>query len=311
MIEIIPDPLDGERVDRVVSMLLGISRSAAASAVSSGLVTLDEVEVTKSSQRVATGQVLSVDDAVFAPEDELASDPSVELNIVHVDDDVLVLDKAVGQIVHPGAGHTSGTIAQGVLAKYPEVRHVGEPSRPGIVHRLDKGTSGVFMIARTAEAYESLSEQLRDRTVFRRYLTFAWGEPQTPRGVIEAPIGRAVRDPTRMVVREDGKAARTSYSVLASWKEPKLSLFSCQLDTGRTHQIRVHLEAIHHPVVGDGRYGGGRDRLGLERPALHAAELGFSHPVTGEDLAFSSPLPTDLQALITELGPADTGEIPT
>lgn len=311
MIETIPDPLDGERVDRVVSMLLGISRSAAANAVSAGFVTLDAVAVAKSSQRVATGQELAVDDAVLAPEDELASDPSVELDIVHVDDHVLVIDKAVGQIVHPGAGHTSGTLAQGVLARYPEVRTVGDPARPGIVHRLDKGTSGVFMIARTDEAYDSLTRQLRDRTVFRRYLTFGWGHPQTPRGVVEAPIGRAVRDPTRMVVREDGKPARTSYSVVASWREPKLTLFSCQLDTGRTHQIRVHLEAIHHPVLGDRRYGGGRDHLGLTRPALHAAELGFTHPVSGEDLAFTSPLPPDLQELLTQLGPADSGEVPT
>lgn len=311
MIETIPDPLDGERVDRVVSMLLGISRSAAANAVSAGFVELDAVAVTKSSQRVETGQELRVDDVVLEPEEEIAADPSVELNIVHVDDHVLVLDKAVGQIVHPGAGHTSGTIAQGVLAKYPEVRGVGDPARPGVVHRLDKGTSGVFMMARTADAYDSLIEQLRARAVFRRYLTFGWGHPRTPRGVVEAPIGRAVRDPTRMVVREDGKSARTSYSVVASWNEPKLSLFSCQLDTGRTHQIRVHLEAIHHPVVGDGRYGGGRDPLGLERPALHAAELGFVHPITGENLAFTSPIPSDLQTLLAELGPADSGDVPT
>ena len=309
MIEVIPEPLDGERVDRVISMILGVSRSAAASAVTNGLVSLDGVAVTKTSQRVATDQELEVNDSILDPEEEMAADPSVELDLAFEDEHVLVVRKTPGQIVHPGAGHTTGTIAQGVLARYPEVRTVGDPARPGIVHRLDKGTSGVFMIARTELAYDSLTEQLRDRTVSRRYVTIGWGHPKTPRGVIEAPIGRAVRDPTRMVVRDDGKKARTSYSVLATWDEPKLSLFSCVLDTGRTHQIRVHLEAIHHPVVGDARYGGGRDSLGMERPALHAAELGFSHPATGEWLEFSAPTPDDMAAVLTTLGPPTTGEV--
>lgn len=311
MIEVIPDALAGERVDRVISMLLDVSRSVATDAVSNGLVQLDDSVVSKPSQRVAEGQRLSVDSVVLEPADELAADPSVELNLIHVDDDVLVVDKAVGQVVHPGAGHSTGTIAQGVLAQFPEVRTVGDPDRPGIVHRLDRGTSGVFMIARTERAYESLSEQLRERTVRRRYLTVGWGIPKTARGVIEAPIGRAVRDPTRMVVRDDGKAARTSYSVIASWRDPVASVFSCVLDTGRTHQIRVHMEAINHPVIGDSRYGGGRDGLGIDRPALHASELGFDHPGTGERLDFVSPLPADITALLERLGPVDEGELPT
>lgn len=310
MIEIIPEPLDGERVDRVISMMLGISRSAAAVAVTSGLVRIDGVPASKPAQKVATDQELSVDDSVLEPEAEIAADPSVVLDIAHADDDVLVIRKQSGQIVHPGSGHTMGTIAQGVLSLYPEVRDIGDPARPGIVHRLDKGTSGVFMVARTALAYDSLVEQLRERTVSRRYLTIAWGHPKSPRGVIEAPIGRAVRDPTRMVVREDGKKARTTYSVLATWAEPKISLFSCVLDTGRTHQIRVHLEAIHHPVLGDSRYGGGRQSLDMERPALHAAELGFSHPSTGEWMEFSAPLPNDMKTVLDELGAPTTGETP-
>jgi len=310
MIEEIPEPLDGERVDRVISMIVGVSRSAAAAAVADGLVQLDGVVVTKVSQKVATDQQLAIDDALLEPKAEIAADPSVKLNLLHVDEHVLVVAKDAGQVVHPGAGHLHGTIAQGVLARYPEVRGVGEPERPGIVHRLDKGTSGVFMIARTSLAYESLVEQLRARTVSRRYLSLAWGHPSSPRGVIEAPIGRAVRDPTRMVVREDGKPAATSYTVVATWADPSVSLFSCVLDTGRTHQIRVHLEAINHPVVDDPRYGGGRPLLGLERPALHAAELGFAHPATDEWLEFRQPLPEDFRSLIDGFGAPETGEAP-
>lgn len=310
MIEVIPDPLDGERVDRVVSMLMALSRSAASSAIDNGLVTLDDEPVSKGSQRVATGQELSIDDVVLEEAPPISDDPSVDVDYVHVDDDVLVISKRPGQIVHPGSGHTTGTIIQGVIARYPEVREVGQPERPGVVHRLDKGTSGVFMVARTEAAYDSLTEQLRDRTVARRYLTVAWGHPDTPRGVIEAPIGRAMRDPTRMVVRNDGKTARTSYSVEATWDEPGVALFACTLDTGRTHQIRVHMEAIHHPVVGDARYGAARGALGMERPALHAAELGFEHPTTGEWLEFTSPLPDDMVSLLAELGEPNTGAVP-
>lgn len=310
VIETIPDPLDGERVDRVVSMLMGLSRAAASDAIENKLVTLDGNLVTKGSQRVATDQELSIDDIVLEEAPPISDDPSVEIDYVHIDEDVLVIAKRPGQIVHPGSGHKTGTIAQGVIAAYPEVREVGQPERPGVVHRLDKGTSGIFVIARTAVAYDSLTRQLRERTVSRRYLALAWGHPDTPRGVIEAPIGRAVRDPTRMVVRNDGKSARTSYRVEATWDEPVVALFACTLDTGRTHQIRVHLEAIHHPVVGDGRYGAARGSLGMERPALHAAELGFEHPTTGEWLEFATPLPADMQSVLSDLGAPDGGAVP-
>lgn len=310
MIEVIPDPLDGERVDRVVSMLMGISRSEAATAIENSQVLLDGAVVAKGSHRVATDQELRVDDAVLDEAPPIVPDRTVEVDYVHVDAHVIVVSKRPGQIVHPGSGHDSGTIVQGVLHDHPEIIDVGEPKRPGVVHRLDKGTSGIFMLARTDVAYDSLVDQLRERTVARRYLTLGWGQPSTPRGVIEAPIGRAIRDPTRMVVRNDGKSARTTYVVAATWADPVVSLFSCTLDTGRTHQIRVHLEAINHPVVGDPRYGGSRGSLGLDRPALHAAELGFEHPVTGEWLEFSSPLPDDMRTVIDELGPPETGTVP-
>ena len=302
MNELIPDALEGERIDRVVAMVADVSRSRAATLVADGQVLLDDRVVGSRSTRVSGGQTLSIRGGIDAEPTELAADPSVELTLLHVDDDVLVIDKAPGQVVHPGAGNTMGTIAQGVLARYPEVRSVGEPDRPGVVHRLDKGTSGVFMMARSERAHDSLSEQLHDRLVERRYLTVAWGAPEAKEGLIDAPIGRAVRDPTRMTVREDGKVARTNYRVLRTWRSPKAALISCVLDTGRTHQIRVHLDAIGHPVVGDTRYGGGRSGQDIDRPALHAAELGFEHPATGEWLRFESPLPADMAALIDSYG---------
>lgn len=310
VIESIPEALDGERIDRVVALITGLSRSAAASAIDGELVTIDGVVVGKSSTRVAVGQEVSVDDSALEVDTGLEPDAEVSVDVVFVDDDVIVVNKAPGQVVHPGAGNPTGTIAQGVLAQYPEVAEVGEPDRPGVVHRLDKGTSGIFMIARSATAYDSLTTQLRERTVYRRYLTVGWGHPQTGAGLIDAPIGRAVRDPTRMVVREDGKPARTEYEVLATWHEPAVSLFACRLETGRTHQIRVHLEAIHHPVVGDRRYGGGRDALAMERPTLHAWELGFEHPTTGEWMEFTAPIPDDIAALFAMLGAPDEGSLP-
>lgn len=309
MIEELPEPLDGERADRVVAMLTGVSRSVAVRAIEADLVWVDDVVVAKPSQRLRTGEQIRIDDSILDPDPAPAGDPAVDVSVMFSDDHVIVLDKAPGTVVHPGAGNQSGTIVNGVLALFPEVASVGHWDRPGIVHRLDKGTSGVFVVARSDQAYESLGDQLQDRTVERRYLTLGWGQPESDRGVVEAPMGRAIRDPTRMVVKQDGKPARTSYQVLARWDDPKVALFECKLDTGRTHQIRVHLEAINHPVVGDGRYGGGRESLGIDRPALHAADLGFTHPVSGEAMSFHSPMPSDFSALIDRLGHPIEGDL--
>ena len=308
MIEEIPEALDGERIDRVVSMQLDISRSAVRRLIEQGDVCLDGKVATTRSSRVHTGQMLAINNIeLLFDEVALEADASIEVPLLHVDEDVIVVDKPVGLVVHPGAGNNTGTICQGLLATFPEIAEVGEPSRPGIVHRLDKGTSGAFMVARSAEAYESLVDQLRDRSVGRRYLAFGWGDPDTEGGVIDAPIGRAIRDPTRMVVKTDGKPARTHYQVLARWHDPTISLVECRLETGRTHQIRVHMAAIHHPVVGDARYGGGRGDQGLTRPALHASDLSFDHPATGERLSFHSPLPSDLVEFVDGLGAPTSG----
>lgn len=310
VIEELPDALDGERADRVVSMLTGLSRSAASRAIEGQHVTVDGRPVAKGSQRLTVGQVLAIADDALIDDPRPNADPSVDVRLTYVDDDVIVVDKDPGSVVHPGAGNSSGTIVQGLLARYPEIANVGDLARPGVVHRLDKGTTGVFVVARNELAYESLTLQLRERTVERQYVTLGWGEPATRKGVIEAPLGRAVRDPTRIVVREDGKVARTRYEVLARWEEPRVSLFGCSLDTGRTHQIRVHLEAIGHHVVGDSRYGGGRDPLGIDRPALHARSLGFRHPRSGEWVHFESPIPGDMESLFDRLGSPSEGSLP-
>ena len=305
MKEAIPAALDGERVDRVVAMLTGLARSEVAVLVSGGHVELDGRPVTTRSRRVAEGDTLEVTvPAAVAP--VLAADIEVELRLVHVDDDVIVVDKQAGLVVHPGAGHASGTLVNGLVARFPDLAGPdapGEPNRPGIVHRLDKGTSGLLVVARTQAAYASLVAQLHERSMTRRYLALAWGHVQEGGGIVDAPIGRATSDPTRMAVAARGKEARTRYAVLTRYNDPvPMTLLSCQLETGRTHQVRVHLAAIDHPVVGDARYGGRRSDIVMARPFLHAEHLAFDHPSTGERLELTSPLPPDLQSVLEGLG---------
>lgn len=307
--EEIPESLTGERVDRVVAMFADVSRSLAADAIESGLIILDGQVVSSRSQRVEPGQLIEIDELVGAPPEPLQGDSAVRVNVMYVDDDVIVVNKHNGAVVHPGAGNETGTLVQGLLSDYPEMITVGEPNRPGVVHRLDRGTTGVLVFARSLAGYESLTQQLRARSVHRKYLTLTWGAPEAREGVVDAPMGRAVRDPTRMVVKDGGKPARTLYRAVASWESPEVSLLECELETGRTHQIRVHLEAIGHPVIGDGRYGGGRSGIDFERPALHAGELGFLHPTSGEAMSFVAPLPDDMAALIDGLGPPRWGPV--
>ena len=231
--------------------------------------------------------------------DELPGpDPSIPVVVVFSDDDVIVIDKAPGVVVHPAAGHKGGTLVNGLLARFPEIADVGDPERPGIVHRLDVGTSGLLVVARRDSAYESLVEQLSEHDVERRYVTLAWGRFDAPVGTVDAPIGRDPRDPLRMAVVATGKEARTHFRVEQSFDQPEVSLVTCELETGRTHQIRVHLAAIGHPVVGDPTYGGQRREWSVERPFLHAARLSFRHPTTGENVSFDSELPADLRELL-------------
>ncbi|HVM53871.1 MAG TPA: RluA family pseudouridine synthase [Acidimicrobiales bacterium] len=299
---VVPAALAGERIDRVVAMLTGLPRSEVALLVAGGAVRIGDRAVTKPSTRVAEGDVVTVDvpdRGAIAP---LAPEPEVAVPVVFVDEQVIVVDKPPELVVHPGAGNDRGTMAAGLLARFPELAAVGEPERPGIVHRLDKGTSGLLVVARTADAYDSLVAQLSARAVERRYTALVWGHPDPPTGLVDAPIGRSRRDPTRMAIAADGREARTGYEVRRSFTEPvEVALLECRLETGRTHQIRVHLAAIGHPIVGDPRYRGARTRFPVPRPFLHAHRLAFDHPGTGERVAFDAPLPADLAAVLDRL----------
>ncbi len=226
------------------------------------------------------------------------ADAAVEFGVVYEDDTVIVVDKPAGLVVHPGAGNLDGTLVSGLLSRYPELEGVGEdPVRPGIVHRLDAGSSGLLVVARTDDAALDLIEQFSDHSATRRYDAVVWGVPDAPHGIIDAPIGRDRGDPLRMAVVAGGRPARTDYRVVGTYSSPALvSRLECRLETGRTHQIRVHLASIGHPLIGDPTYSQRRPTLGLTRPFLHAAELAFVHPATGERVTFLSPLAPDLQA---------------
>ncbi|MCU1377335.1 MAG: pseudouridine synthase, RluA family [Acidimicrobiales bacterium] len=302
MIELVPAALDGERVDRVVAFVTGLTRAEVADLVADGAVQLRGRVVTKPSARVVEGDELEVDVPEAAPEPAAQPEADVDVPVLFADDDVIVVDKPQALVVHPGAGNARGTMAAGLLARYPELAGVGEPDRPGIVHRLDKGTSGLLVVARTPAAYDSLVGQLSSRTVERRYLALVWGVPEPATGLVDAPIGRSKRDPTRMAVSSSGREARTRYEVLQPFTQPiEAALIECRLETGRTHQIRVHLAAIEHPIVGDPRYRGKRASFATPRTFLHAHALAFDHPATGERVSFSSPLPEDLTEVLARL----------
>lgn len=300
---VVPKTLAGLRVDRALAMLTGLSRSEAHDVLTSGAVRVNDRVLLKASTPLEEGQHLV---ALLPPRrsDAVAPDPRVAVDVVLDDPDFAVVNKAPGQVVHPGAGHRDGTLVAGLLARYPAMSELVaeglcDPSRPGIVHRLDKGTSGLLVVAKTPEGFVALSEQLAERVMERTYLGMVQGHVEEERGVVDAPIGRSTRTPTLMAVRSDGRPARTGYEVIARVDKPHaMTLLRLRLETGRTHQIRVHLATIGHPVVNDLRYGQRRDqRLDEERFFLHSTTLGFTHPRSGEWVATHVALPGDLAAL--------------
>ena len=301
--EIVGSALDGLRLDRAVALVADVSRSVAARLVATGGVRLDGAVVTSGTRRVAEGESLAVHIDV-RDDPQPAADPDVVFGTVFEDPDLVVVDKPAGLVVHPGAGHDSRTLVHGLLARYPEIAGVGDPYRPGIVHRLDRGTSGLLVVARTERAYQLLVEQMRAHQPERVYCALVRGHPEAPSGLIDAPIGRSSRNPQRMTLKDRGRPARTRYTVERRYAEPaRVALLECQLETGRTHQIRVHLRAIGHPVIGDPTYGPGRsdDVFGLSRPFLHARSLAFSHPVSGTTVRAEAPLPDDLATVLASL----------
>lgn len=291
----------GERLDRHVAARLDAPRNQVQRWIKDGHVHVNGREP-KPSYEVVEGDVVACDPP--APKDDRVVPEEGDLRILHEDSDLVALDKPAGLTVHPGAGRTTGTLAHHLLARYPEMAGVGGPGRPGIVHRLDQGTSGVLVVARTAAAYHRLSRAFAAREVDKRYLAVVYGEPPAE-GWIDAPIGRHPLRRKEMAVRPDGRPARTGFRTLES--RGGLSLVELDLETGRTHQIRVHMKHIHHPLVGDPVYGEARwkglpkpaqARLrDFPRPALHAWKLALKHPVSGEPLAFEAPVPGDLRQL--------------
>jgi 23S rRNA pseudouridine1911/1915/1917 synthase len=315
-----------ERIDRFVSVVSGLNRAVAADVVKSGAVLVDGAVVTKPSTRLAAGAtVLIALPEPPAEEGPLIADPTVEFEVLYSDADVIVVDKPAGLVVHPGHGNDAGTLIHGLLARFPDLAalEVGtQRGRPGIVHRLDRGTSGVLMVARTQAATVSLIEQLSQRRAERRYVAAVEGLVRAGRGVIDAPISRNRLEPTAMTIDSGGKPARTHYDVIgrtahlddadalrAGRGAQDMTAIACSLETGRTHQIRVHFSSIGHPVVGDRVYGAHMTDAvrawfptGL-RPALHAWRLSFAHPRTGEPMSVRSPIPTDLATVLREIVP--------
>jgi len=298
--------LAGERLDRVVALVWECSRAEAARLIDQRQVVVNGKVAAARSQRLASGdRVCLLEDPVVSPS---APEPdlSVELDVVHADEQVIVVKKPADLVVHPGAGNAAGTMVNSLLARFPEIAEVGEVGRPGIVHRLDRGTSGLLMVARTQAGYQALTAALSRREVQRGYLALVSGLPADERGVVDAPVGRSDRHPTKMAVAAGGRPARTHYRVTdrmaagtGSPREPVAfdsARLELGLETGRTHQIRVHLAAIGHPVLGDGLYGG-PGAPGIGRPALHAHTLGFDHPKTGRPLRFEAEAPEDFSRL--------------
>jgi 23S rRNA pseudouridine1911/1915/1917 synthase len=311
----------GERLDRVLAReLADLSRTRLKGLVLAGAVRVDGSVSDDPGRRLAGGEAISVD--LPPPEPAEPAGEDIPLVVVHEDDDLLVLDKPAGLVVHPAAGHDSGTLVNALIAHCGDsLSGIGGVKRPGIVHRLDKDTTGLLVVAKNDLAHQGLAAQFADhgRTgpLERSYRALVWGVPERRRGTVDAPLDRSSRHRDRMAVvpRGRGREAITHYEVdevfLDTSGQPVASLVTCRLETGRTHQIRVHMAHLGHPLVGDAVYGSGfrtkAARLGeaaraaaegLGRQALHAAVLGFAHPRSGEPLRFESPLPGDLEAVI-------------
>ncbi|MGI6498873.1 MAG: RluA family pseudouridine synthase [Oscillospiraceae bacterium] len=295
----------GERMDAYLGRSLpGATRAYAQRLLEQGLVTCRGVPLKKSDRTVA-GALVSVSLPPPAPMDAVPQD--IPLSVVYEDGDILVINKPRGMVVHPAPGHPDGTLANALLHHcQSNLSGIGGALRPGIVHRIDKETSGLLLVAKNDAIHLSLSDQLKARTLSRIYEAVVRGGPKDDRGTIDAPIGRHPKQRKKMAVNQlHGKPAMTHYEVLARY--PGYTHVRCRLETGRTHQIRVHMAQIGHPLLGDTVYGDKRPVPGLSGQCLHAASIRFVHPRTGLPMVFSCPLPEDFQKILTKL--AQNGKI--
>lgn len=299
------------RLDRAVAAHLDLPRNQIQEWIRAGHLTVNGLAQPKPGHLLRAGEWIAWNPPARG-EFRVVAEPG-ELRLLFFDDDLIVLDKPAGLTVHPGAGQSTGTLVHRLLARFPEIAGVGGPGRPGIVHRLDKGTSGVLVVARTAEAYRALTADFASRRVEKRYLAIVHGTPKVPQGTIEAPIGRHAVERKRMTVRTDGRPATTRYRTIAT--AAGLALLELELLTGRTHQIRVHLKHLRHPIVGDSTYGEARHRelpasvgrrVGdFPRPALHSWRLAFEHPRLHTPVRFEAPLADDMRGLWLAVAGAD------
>lgn len=291
----------GTRLDRLIVEHLGdrLSRSQIQSLIRDELITVDGATV-KAGIKLKGGERIAIT-LPPTPADTTVEPEPIPLAIIHDDDEFAVINKPAGLIVHPGAGNESGTLVNALLARYPQIAEINyAPKRRGIVHRLDKDTSGVILVAKTARTMRRLMQQFQERTVDKTYLALVERAPQTRTGRIDLPLARDPNQRKRMKVMRDGKPAITEFTVIEDFKDGR-ALLRIRLLTGRTHQIRVHLAYLNAPIVGDRIYGYRKQRLPLNRQFLHAAALSFDHPQTGIRLHFESPLPDDLQHLLNDL----------
>jgi 23S rRNA pseudouridine1911/1915/1917 synthase len=291
----------GERLDKALAAALGdgLSRSQIQRLVEQGRVNVDGVIAGKAGLKLTGGERVVVE--LPPPSPSRLEPESIPLAIVYEDDDILVIDKPAGMIVHPSAGHMRGTLAHAVLGHDPDIQGVGGEQRPGIIHRLDKDTSGLIVVAKNDTAHRDVQRQFKSRSVEKTYLALLDGRPPTDRGRIEAPIGRDPRERKRMAIVSPnlGREAQTDYRVLELFKAH--TFVEVKPHTGRTHQIRVHCAFLGCPVAGDTVYGRKRSTIGLERHFLHAARLKLALPATGEIRTFESPLPEELAGILASL----------
>ena len=291
----VPDGLDGLRLDVALSRLLGISRSAAAELVDRGRVLVDGVAPPRST-RVCAGALLDVSLPEPDREPVRAREPVPGLTVLYDDEDVVVVDKPVGVAAHPSPGWTGATVTAGLAAMGYRIATSGAAERQGVVHRLDAGTTGVMVVAKSERAYSALKRAFRERTVDKRYAALVQGHPDPTVGTVDAPIDRHPGADYKFAVVAGGRPSITHYETVEAFRAA--TLLDIRLETGRTHQIRVHMAALRHPCVGDLTYGADpvlAQRLGLTRQWLHARALGFAHPGSGQWVEVVSPLPADLQ----------------